>query len=193
MTGTIGSGKSTVAAILKKLGAAVIDSDKTARAVLEPGQPAFADTLKAFGEDILTPEKSIDRRKLAAKVFKNPAALKQLNSIIHPRVDDVVEALFKRYQSEGKKAVFVEMAILAEPRWQDRVAATWVVKVPKETALLRLKQRGMTEEDALSRLANQPAPEKQVSQNLVILNNEGNLSLLREQVAKLWRKIDNEN
>jgi dephospho-CoA kinase len=192
LTGTIGSGKSTVARILQELGAAVIDSDKIGRDVLNFDSPVFQDVINTFGQDILTSQNIIDRKKLAAKVFENPQALRQLNAIIHPRVDDAVEDLLEQYASQGKKAVFVEMAFIANPRWASRVVGTWVVKAPREIALKRLKQRGMEQNEALARLANQPDPETQVSEGLSIITNEGNLHSLREQVEKLWHKIDNE-
>jgi len=192
LTGTIGSGKSTVAKILLELGAPVIDSDKIGRDVLNFDSPVFQDVVNAFGQDILTAQNTIDRKKLAAKVFENPLALQKLNNIIHPRVDDAVEDLFEQYTSQGKKAVFVEMAILPKARWKSRVVGTWIVTAPREIALKRLEQRGISQSEALARLANQPAPETQENPGLEIIINEGNLRALREQVEKLWNKIDNE-
>ena len=192
LTGTIGSGKSSVAKILEELGAAIIDSDKIGRDVLNFDSPVFQDVVNAFGQDILTAQCTIDRKKLAAKVFENPQALQKLNNIIHPRVDDAVEDLFEQYTSQGTKAVFVEMAILPSARWKSRVVGTWVVKAPREIALKRLEQRGISQTEALARLANQSDPETQINQGLEIIVNEGNLQALREQVEKLWNKIDNE-
>jgi dephospho-CoA kinase len=193
LTGTIGSGKSTVAAILKQLGAAVIDSDAVARHVIDPGTSAFQAVVESFGTDILTASQSIDRKKLAARVFNDPVALKNLNRITHPQVDAEVESLFEEYLTAGKKAVFVEMAFLAETSWKDRVDQVWVVKTPQTLALRRLEERGLGRSEALARLANQPLAENQIKNGLEIIINDGNLDQLKEQVAKLWHKIDNED
>jgi dephospho-CoA kinase len=192
LTGTIGSGKSTVAGILQELGAAVIDSDKIGRDVLNFDSPVFQDVVNAFGNDILTQQNTIDRKKLAAKVFENPQALQKLNQIIHPRVDDAVEDLFEQYTSQGKKAVFVEMAFIANPSWKSRAVGTWVVKSPRDLALKRLEKRGLSQAEALARLANQTELESEEREDLKIIINEGNLEALKEQVEKLWHKIDNE-
>ncbi len=193
LTGTIGSGKSTVAGILRGLGAAVIDSDEIARQVIAPGTAAFYEVVETFGNDILTARSDIDRKKLAAEVFNNPEALTKLNTLIHPRVDQQVEALLRQYESAGKKAAFIEMAIVTGARWKELVNQVWVVKVSQEIALRRLEKRGFSQSEALARLANQPGLENRVIKGLRIITNDGNLHELRKQVEKLWQKIDNEN
>jgi dephospho-CoA kinase len=193
LTGTIGSGKSTVAGLLKELGAAVIDSDEVARHVIDPGTSAFQEVVNHFGTGILDDSQNIDRKKLAARVFNTPEALQKLNGIIHPRVDNEVESLFKQYQTAGKKAVFIEMAFIAKPRWKDRVDQVWVVRVSRDIALQRLKQRGLSESEALARLANQPAPENQVKKGLKIIYNDSNRDELKQQVTKLWYTINNDD
>jgi len=193
LTGTIGSGKSTVAGILRKLGAPVIDSDAVARHIIDPGTPAYQDVIAAFGPDILDVAQRIDRRQLAARVFNNKEALARLNSIVHPRVDAAVEELLAGYQQQGAKAVFVELAFLAGPSWISRAGAYWVVKVNREKALQRLEVRGLSRSQALARLANQSDPEKQIRGDLTVINNDGSLADLKGQVVKLWQKIDNEN
>lgn len=193
LTGTIGSGKSAAARILKELGAGVIDSDLVARHVIDPGTASFRQVVESFGHGILTPSQSIDRKKLAAKVFNNPHALQKLNQIIHPQVDEEVEFLLEKYQIEGKKAVFVEMAFLAEPRWKERVDQIWWIKSSREIALKRLEERGMSQHDALARLANQTRLPESHDKEMVIINNDGNISELREQIVQLWCKIGNEN
>jgi dephospho-CoA kinase len=191
LTGTIGSGKSTVAAILRELGAPVINTDELARHIIDPGTPAFRKVVEYFGTEIVDDKGAIDRKKLAAKVFTNPTALDKLNSIVHPAVDDVTEAFFDQFQADGKKYVFVEMAILAKIGWQQRVDRYWVVKVDQATALNRLAERGVKREDALARLANQPDPLKNLSKPFDILTNDSDLKQLRQKVEKLWQKLDN--
>jgi dephospho-CoA kinase len=103
LTGGIGSGKSTVSAILLELGAAVIDSDRVGREVVEPGAPGWQPVLEAFGRDILDQSGIINRRKLAKIVFTDPAALKKLDSIIHPLVDRRLSPACKNTRLRGKR------------------------------------------------------------------------------------------
>lgn len=189
LTGTIGSGKSTVAAILKDLGAVVIDSDDVARHVIDQGNPAYREVLAIFGPEILDKAGNIDRKKLAARVFNNPQALSQLNQIIHPRVDDHNETLFEKYNREGEKVVFIEMAFLASPGWIDRVEQIWLVKTSSDIALKRLEQRGLSRSESIARLANQPDPESQVKNKLVVITNDGSRDQLKMQVVELWNKM----
>jgi dephospho-CoA kinase len=193
LTGTIGSGKSAAARILKELGAGIIDSDEVARHVIDPGTPSFHQIVQLFGSEILTAARSVDRKKLAALVFNNTDALQKLNQIIHPRVDDEVESTLEKYRVEGKKAVFIEMAFSAEPRWMERVDQIWVVKSSRNVALQRLEERGLSQLEALSRLANQTRLPERPNQEMVVINNDGNINGLREQLVELWCKIDNEN
>jgi dephospho-CoA kinase len=191
LTGGIGSGKSTVGAILKELGTVVIDSDLLARQVLEPCAPAFLETVEIFGRDILTAQGGIDRAKLGRIVFNNPEALLKLNQIIHPRVDSVVDNLLQQYKKQGVKAVFIEMAVLAEAEapFMSRVSAVWVVKSSKDIILERLKERGVSEVEALSRMANQPPKEGWVKSNLIVILNNGDKSVLKDKIGKLWKDL----
>ncbi len=191
LTGGIGSGKSTAGAILKELGAVVIDSDLLARQALDPGKPAFIETVEVFGQDILTDQGSIDRAKLGRIVFNNPEALLKLNQIIHPRVDSVVDGLLQEYKKQGVKAVFIEMAILAEAEapFMSSAAGVWVVKSSKDIILERLKDRGVSEAEALARMANQPSVEGRVKDNLSIILNNGDKDELKAKIEKLWEEL----
>jgi dephospho-CoA kinase len=193
LTGTIGSGKSAAARILKELGAGIIDSDEVARHVIDPGTASFQQVVDFFGLGILTTAQSIDRKKLAAMVFNNAEALQKLNQIIHPQVDEEVESLLEKYRVEGKKAVFIEMAFLAEPRWKERVDQVWWVKSSQSTALRRLEERGLSQNEALARLANQTRLPESSHKETVVINNDGNINQLKEQIVQLWCKIDYEN
>ena len=193
LTGGIGSGKSVVAGMLKELGAGIIDSDRVGHEVLEKGTPGWQEVIDTFGREVLTAEEHIDRKKLAQIVFQDPESLRKLDKIIHPRIDQRVEARLQQYQKEGKKAVFIEMAILAEAPWMERVDRVWAVKTPREVALNRLKERGLSEPEALARIANQPSPESRIKKGLVIINNNGSLRDLRVKVEKLWDEIHNED
>lgn len=190
LTGGIGSGKSTVSTILKERGVAVIDSDKIGLEVVNPGTCGWQEVVSNFGKEILTAQGTIDRRKLARIVFRDPAALQKLNQIIHPRVDEEVEACLREYQRKNINVVFIEMAIIIETSWMHRVNQFWVVKAPKEITLKRLKERGVSESDALSRMANQPPVEDKIKRNMVIIQNDGDLPDLKAKVEKLWQELN---
>jgi dephospho-CoA kinase len=108
-----------------------------------------------------------------------------------------VETRLAEYQAQGKKAAFVEMGFIIEKSWMNRVDEVWVVKVPQEIILKRLQGRGITESEALARMANQTPPEETVKKGglakarLVLIDNTSNLDHLKVQVEKLWNKIDN--
>ncbi len=189
LTGGIGSGKSTAGAILKELGAAVIDSDQVAREALNPSSPGFSVTLESFGPEILTPQGTIDRTKLSSLVFNNPNALQKLNRIVHPLVDAVVNARLQKYEQQGLKVVFIEMAVLAKAPFMERVDRIWVVKAQQSSILERLKSRGITEKDALARMANQPPVEDQIKTNPTIILNNGHKDDLRVNIRKLWEEL----
>jgi dephospho-CoA kinase len=193
LTGGIGSGKSTVSSILKEMGAAVIDSDRIGLEVVSPATSGWQEVVNAFGREILTPDGTIDRKKLARIVFRNPSDLQKLDDIIHPRVDAEVERRLQKYQEQNVKAVFIEMAIVIETCWMPRVDQFWVVKAPKETILGRLKKRGVGESDALARMANQPPVEEKIKQNLVIIDNNGNIAELKAKLIKLWKETEEES
>ncbi len=198
LTGGIGSGKSTASLILRELGAAIISTDQVARDVVDPGTPGWQEVVDTFGREILSADNAIDRPVLARVVFHNPEKLQKLNHIIHPRVDQAVETRLDEYQAQGKPAAFVEMGFIIEKSWMSRVDEVWVVKTPREVILKRLQGRGMTESEALARMANQTPPEETVKKGglakarLVLIDNSGNLNDLKARVEKLWNKIDNE-
>jgi dephospho-CoA kinase len=189
LTGGIGSGKSTVGAILKNLGAEVIDSDRLGRQALDPGTPAFKETLEAFGPDILTADGAIDRARLGRIVFNNPTALHKLDSIVHPRVDAMVEDRLQTSRERGLKAVFIEMAILTDAPFMSRVDEFWVVKASQPVVLERLQGRGVAKEDALARMTNQPPVENKIKDKLTVILNDGDRNSLQAKIEKLWQAI----
>jgi len=187
LTGGIGSGKSTVAAMLNRPGARVIDSDALAHQIRDT--LALQEIKGLLDPDILTPEGKIDRQKMAREIFKDPALLKKINAIIHPKIDRVVEERIAAGIREGLKALFVEMAFVVNPPWTKKVDEYGVVKVNRETALKRLSSRGVAEKEALSRMAVQVPPEDLIKDRPVILiTNDGTLEELSNTVEKLWQQ-----
>jgi dephospho-CoA kinase len=185
LTGGIGSGKSTVSAMLAERGAIVLDADAIARELQRAGQPVLASIIERFGDEMLLPDGELDRARLAALVFGDPAALGDLNALVHPAVG--VELLRRIEDARGSDAVVVlDSPLLAEhPR--EGMAATIVVDTPVETAVERLvHQRGMTESDARARIARQIGREERVATADRVIDNSGDRAALESQVDAVW-------
>ena len=185
LTGGIGSGKSTVSALLAERGAVILDADAVARELQRAGQPVLAAMIERFGDEMLTEDGELDRPRLAALVFADPAALADLNALVHPAVG--VELVRRIEAARGTDAVVVlDSPLLAEhPR--DGMAATIVVDVPIETAVERLvHQRGMTEADARARIARQISRDERLATADRVIDNSGDRAALEAQVDELW-------
>ncbi|HEX7475841.1 MAG TPA: dephospho-CoA kinase [Dehalococcoidales bacterium] len=189
LTGGIGSGKSTVSAILKELGAEVLDSDKLAHEVRDT--IALKEVTAAFGTEILAPQGSIDRQKLAGIVFNDPQALAKLNRIIHPKLEAEINQRLKTFAEKGTNIVVIEVPLIGEAEWPTRADQIWVVKTSRESTLKRLEARGLSESAALVRMANQTPPEEHIKRGMVIIENNGTYQDLRARVEKLWEGIHN--
>jgi dephospho-CoA kinase len=190
LTGGIGSGKSTVAAMLAELGADVVDTDKVGHDVYRPGTDGFRRVIEAFGRDVLGPDGSIDRRALAAKAFADPAALRRLNAIVHPLIGVAVRDWLLRMQAEPRTTpIVVEAPVLMEAGWEffDEV---WVVIVEPETAIARVTaSRGMTVEEVRSRLAAQMSNAERIRRAHRVIRNDGDVRALRAEVEAAWRAV----
>jgi dephospho-CoA kinase len=190
LTGGIGSGKSTVAAMLAELGADVIDTDKVGHDVYRAGTEGFRQVMAAFGRDIVASDGSIDRRALAARVFADPEALRRLNAIVHPLIGLAVRDWLQRAQAEPRTApIVVEAPVLMEAGWRffDEV---WVVVVEPETAVARVTAaRDMTADEVRRRLAAQMSNAERVRLADRVIHNDGDLDALRVEVEAAWRAI----
>lgn len=190
LTGGIGSGKSTVSQYLKELGAVIIDADKVGHEAFQPGTEAWREVVATFGRDIVTPNGEIDRKKLGAIVFDNPQALTQLNRIMHPKMRDMMKAEIDEYRRQGVAVVVLEAAILIEANWAPLVDEVWVTTAPESAVLERLKkQRGLAEEQTLSRIRSQLSNGERLKHANVVITNEGNIEEVRARVKELWVKI----
>jgi dephospho-CoA kinase len=128
LTGGIASGKSTVAAILRELGFPVLEADRMAHQVIEPGQPAYDEVCSIFGDSILSADRRIDRSRLAAIVFDDREKLNQLNAIIHPRVEQEMVRRFAELESSGTHpAAFIEAALIFEAELHKKLDGVVVV------------------------------------------------------------------
>jgi dephospho-CoA kinase len=184
LTGGIGSGKSLVGEYLEELGAIVIDSDELARTAIERGSPGYEDVLAAFGDEILT-EGEIDRKKLAARVFSDEPARKQLEAIIHPRVRETAEKLTRNL---GADAIVVnQIPLLFETDGAKRFDYVITVECAEGIRVERLKERGMKEYEISKRMQAQASDEQRASIADFVLKNEGSIDQLQRAVQDLWR------
>ncbi len=157
LTGGVATGKSTVAAMFARCGAVVIDADVLARQVVEPGKPAWREIVKTFGKDILNPDRTIDRHRLGAIVFRSPAKRKQLEHIIHPRVAREQQRLTRETAKKHPHAIVIyDVPLLFEAGIDKRVDHTIVVIADQETQVTRLKKRnGLSLAEAIRRIKSQ--------------------------------------
>ena len=190
LTGGIASGKSTVAKILKRLGAAVVDADALAREVVEPGHGAWKDIVEAFGAEVLQPDRTLDRQKLRATIFNNPAARKKLEAIIHPRVRALAEERIRQHAAAGYEIVVYEVPLLFEGNLQE-----WLRPVVLVACNLNIQRRRLQERDGLSVAAAQKHIEAQMSlaekRPLAdyVIENDGSLEDLEREVQAVLNKI----
>ena len=185
LTGGIGSGKSTVAAMLGALGAFVVDCDGLGRQVIEPHGRAYSRVVDRFGPDIVRDDGQIDRGALAAIVFRNENELAALNAISHPAID--AEIADRIADAPMDLMVVLDMAVLVET---DLGAGQYdtvvVVEAPLSVRLARLVQRGMTEDDARARIASQASDQQRREVADFVIDNAGDIDDLRDEVATLW-------
>ncbi len=192
LTGGIGSGKTTISHYLGELGAVVIDADKVGHEAFKPGTEAWNDVVKTFGKDVIAENGEVDRKKLGAIVFGDPVALKTLNSIMHPRMKEMMRRRLEELRAEGVSGVVIEAAILIEAGWTDLVDEVWVATAPEAAVLARVKaQRGVAEEQTKARISAQLSTEERVKHADAVINNSGDLAAMREQVRGFWERLNN--
>lgn len=187
LTGNIATGKSEVARMLAELGAYVIDADRVAHRVMQPGGPAHDAVVDAFGREILSADGTIDRGKLGAIVFRDPAALRRLEAAVHPATIAEVGRLIGQ---TSDSVVVVEAIKLVEAGMHRGYDALWVVAAPRSLQIARLMTaRGLTEKEAALRVDAQPPQEEKMAVADLVIVNDGDLNILREKVEAAWTAI----
>ena len=188
LTGGIGSGKSTVSAALVARGAVLIDADAVTREVQRPGSPVLEKRAERFGADVLLADGSLDRAAVAARVFDDPEALKDLNAIVHPAVGAEMNRRMREL-ADTDAVVVLDIPLLTEnPR--DGLSGTVVVDAPEEVQVERLVQsRGFDEADARARIARQASREARLALADFVVDNSGSLDELEPQIVELWTWI----
>ena len=186
LTGGIGSGKSTFSGLLRARGAAVIDADRLARDAVAPGSPGLLEVVRAFGEEVLDPDGALDRKRMAARVFADPAARQRLEAIVHPRVRDAMAAEVQRLSGAGASLVIYDVPLLYEAGRERDVEAVVVVWAPREAQLARLAARdGLSSAEAEARISAQlPLDEKARRADFVVVN-DGTLEALSAKADAL--------
>ncbi len=188
LTGGIGAGKSTVSAALAARGAVVIDADAITRELQEPGQPVFQAMVERFGSQIVREDGTLDRAAVADIVFPDPAALQDLNAIVHPSVGAEIAARLQA-EADGDRVVVLDVPLLVESGRDDMVG-TIVVDCDPEVAVARLvEHRGFREDDARARIARQVDRAERLAHADFVIENDGPLEALEPQIERCWAWI----
>ena len=190
LTGGIASGKSTVAAILQRLGAAVINADELSREVMKPGQDAWKEIVETFGSDILQKDQSLDRKRLRRIVFHNPQARKKLEAIVHPRVRSLAEQRIRELASAGSSIIVYEVPLLFEGQIHVWLRPVVLVACDPETQKQRLRQRDqLSDTEAQQHLDAQMTLEDKRKLADYVIENTDSLEDLEQQVRAVLQKI----
>lgn len=184
LTGKTGAGKSTVASYLKEKGCFIIDGDVVAREIVLPGQPALKKLSDAFGEDIILPDGSLDRKKLAARAFSSRENTALLNVITHPFIKERFEQLISFAEKEGYSTAVIDAAALLESDCRELCGKIIVVHALADVRLERiLKRDGITKEQALIRMNGQKEDDWYLSKADYVIRNYADFSLEEELEA----------
>jgi len=190
LTGGNASGKSAVAGVLPELAFPVLDADSIAHRLMEPGQPAQDEILREFGPDLADTSGRIDRRKLAAIAFADPDKLTRLNAILHPLVEQAMLLQFDAWQRSGvRDAAFVEAALLIEAGFTKYLDGLVVAFCSPDQQLERLVARGMSEVEALRRIAAQLPINEKLRHATYTIDCSDSLESTRSQVVSLAVKL----
>jgi len=186
LTGSVGTGKSTVTKFFRQLGAYIIDWDELARAVVRPHSKAWKEIVEYFGKDFLNEDLTINRQKLAEVVFSDKEKVTKLNHIVHPEVLKKDERMTSEIKSLDPDALIIKdiplLFELTRPIFVDRIV---VVSASEQTQLKRLEEMGMSREDAQSRIKSQLPLEEKIKSADFVINNDGSLEETKRQVEQI--------
>ncbi|HSG31512.1 MAG TPA: dephospho-CoA kinase [Thermodesulfobacteriota bacterium] len=191
LTGNIASGKSTVASILKNLGASIIDADQIARDVVGKGKPALQKIADHFGTEVLKSDETLNREVLGSIVFNDEDKREILNSIIHPEILREISTLIDKYRSEGKDIVIIEAALIVErEKLKQMIDKLIVVNTSEKTQMERLMRRNdYSAKQAQARINSQMPAEQKIKHADYIINNDSDLEHLSNQTKEIWDEL----
>ena len=191
LTGGIATGKSVVADELKRCGAHIIDADKIAREVVEPGKPAYDEIVKEFGAGVLQPGGALDRKALGKIVFSDPAALEKLSSITHPRIRERIKEEAGRLSAQGDSIIVLDVALLIETGVKYEVEKIIVVFAEKEQQIQRLMDRdALSRFDAEKRVSIQMDIKEKLKYADYVIDNSGAKDWTIEQTRALYNELE---
>jgi len=190
LTGGIASGKSTVSELLKQLGAVVVDTDKIAREIVQPESEALQRILERYKQEVLNPDGTLRRDRLAKIIFDNPEEKKWLEQILHPLIRQRAEELARSAVEDGAAVVVYDIPLLFESGWDNMVDVVWTVFVSPEIQRTRLRTRdGLSDAEISARLNSQWPIVKKAERSEVVINNEGSLAETKHQVENAWKVL----
>jgi dephospho-CoA kinase len=188
LTGGIGAGKSTVSAGLAARGAVVVDADAITRELQQPGRPVFEKMVERFGPTIVAADGTLDRQAVAGLVFPDPAALADLNAIVHPAVGaEIARRVGEAAAQPGDGVTVLDIPLLVESGRAGDTVGTIVVDCDPEVAVRRLVEgRGFSEDDARARIARQASRAERLAKADFVIDNGGTRAELEPQIAACW-------
>lgn len=187
ITGSFGSGKSTVAAFFKRYGAEIIDADRIAHQLIRPGTQAYKKIAKVFGKGILKKDSSINRKELSRIVFENKKLLASLNALIHPAVISIMR---KRLRASENGIVVLDAPLLLEAGLKDWVDKLIVVTLGRDEQLSRIgKKTGLSKDQICARIRHQISLSRKVRNADFVIDNNGSRANTGKQVAGIWRRL----
>jgi len=190
LTGGIGSGKSTVSEMLRAKGAALVYADQVGHEVYRSGTAVWDEVVAAFGRQVLTPDREIDRRKLGGIVFADPEARRRLNAITHPPMRRLMAERLDELRRQGVRVAVLEAALLIEAGWVDLADEVWLTLTPPAVAAQRLMERsGLSREEAEARMASQLSNEERLEHADVIIDTDCSLAEVAHRVDELWEGL----
>lgn len=189
LTGGIGTGKSTVAAVLQEQGAPVLSADLVGHEVYLPGRPGYHEIIDAWPQ-VQAEDGTIDRKKLGAIVFGDPKELARLNSITHPRMKGMMREKLVELEKAGAAIAVLEAALLLEARWDDLAHEIWVTAAPPEIAARRVAQRsGLDEQQVMERIRSQMTTDERISRADHVIDTSGDMEQTKRQTLECWRAL----
>ena len=187
LTGNIATGKSVVRRMLEHLGAYTIDADALSHRAIAKGAPGYQPVVEKFGRWILDKDGEVNRSKLGGVVFRDSAALAELEGIIHPLVRQAIKILVKR---AGQSIVVIEAIKLLESELRKECDSIWVTYAPEEVQMERLiRKRNLTREDAQNRISLQAAQGEKIAAANIVIRNTGSYDDLWKQVTTAWKQV----
>lgn len=190
LTGNIASGKSTVAAVWRRLGAAVVDADVLARAAIEPGTPGLRRVVETFGKEVLAPDGSLDRARMRRLVFDDERARRQLESIIHPEVSRLRALAEADAAGAGASVVVHDIPLLYETGLAAEFDAVVVVDAPEAERIRRLVElRDLPPAEAVAMVRAQLPAQQKIDQADLVLHNDDTIEELERKAAEAWHEL----